>query len=391
VAFSDGSGTRWVFDLRQATERGKREMAQGILQLGTGGGTVLEPAYRMALDALAGSPAAVKHVIVLSDGQLSDGAAPFGQQASTPVDFQGIAASALARGITTSTIAIGEAADFTRLSQIALAGGGRYYAALDASTLPRIFTDEALTATRALLVEQPTVPTPHPNPLYTFPLTLPPVEAYVATSLKGDAQELLGARQGEPLLATRRAGLGRTAALTTDLNSWAGQFGDWPDLPGAMATLARWLQARPPGWSATAERAGQDVVVTVDAVEAGAYVNNARIEARYAGLSVNLEQTAPGRYQARLPWRSAVGEVVLASGGEVVARAQVTGPDPEYADMDGAALLADVAERSGGRVLTLGQPYSADLTGGRRQLWPYFAVAALALFILELWWRRRLA
>ncbi len=390
IAFSDGPGTRWVFELRPASERGKREMAQGILSLGTSGGTVLEPAYRQALEALTATEAAVKHVIVLSDGQLYDGSAPFGGQASTPADLAGMASGALAQGITTSTIAIGEAADFERLEAIADSGGGRYYAALDTGTLPRIFTNEALTATRALLVEEPTAPRARPNPLYSFPETLPTVDAYVATSLKGDAQELLGGRGGEPLLATRRAGLGRTAALTTDLNGWAGDFGAWPELPGALATLTRWLQARPPGWTATAERVGNELLVTLDAVENGDYVNNARIEARHAGASAPLEQVAPGRYRARLPWSAAGGsEVVLASEGEVVARARVTGPDPEYADVDGPALLASVAERTGGRVVSPEEPYTAALATVERHLWPWLALAGLGLFMLELVWRRR--
>lgn len=391
IAFSDGPGTRWVFELRQASERGKREMAAGILALGTSGGTVLEPAYEQALAALEGTQAAVKHVIILSDGQLYDGSGPFAQQSQAPADFGAMARTGLAQGITTSTIALGEAADFARLEQIAAAGGGRYYAALDVGTLPRIFTNEALTATRALLVDEPTAPTPRPNPLYTFPAALPPVEAYVATSLKSDAQELLEGRAGEPLLAIRRAGLGRTAALTTDLNGWAGGFGEWPELPGALATLTRWLQAVPPGWSATAVRDGADLVVTVDAVEGGDYVNNARIEARHDGRSLQLEQVAPGRYSARLPWTGGTGEVVLVAESEVVARARVSGPDPEYADVGGAALLANVAQRSGGTVITAGEPYEARLATGRHHLWPYLALVALALFILELVWRRRVA
>jgi hypothetical protein len=151
------------------------------------------------------------------------------------------------------------------------------------------------------------------------------------------------------------------------------------------------LQAVPPGWSATAQRDGADVVVTVDAVEGGDYVNNARIEARHDGRALDLEQVAPGRYVGRLPWTGGTGEVVLVSLGEVVARTRVSGPDPEYADVDGAALLASVAQRSGGRVLQPNEPYEAQLATGRHHLWPYLAVAALALFMLELVWRRRVA
>lgn len=384
IAFSDGPGTRWVFQLRQATERGKREMAAGIYSLDTGGGTVLAPAYRQAIDALKGVEASVKHVIILSDGQLYD-QGPFGAEGT---DFAAMASEALASGITSSTIAIGDAADFQRLAQIAAAGGGRYYAARDASNLPRIFTSEALTATRALLIDEPTTPSARPNPLYAFPTDLPDVGAYVATSLKSDAQPLLMGRSDEPLLATYRSGLGRSAALTTDLNGWAGRLGDWPELPGVVATVVRWLQARPGGMTATAERQGNSVTITLDAVRDGVYLNDLRAEARFGTAGTTLEQVAPGRYQGTVPWRGDAGaDVVVAVGNELVARTRVTGPDPEYADVDGAALLAGVAQRTGGQVVDP-ETYRPTLGSVRRPVWQWPVGAALVLFMLELALRR---
>ncbi len=387
IAFSDEASTRWVFELRPATERGKREMLQGILGLGTGGGTVLGPAYEMAIEALRDTDAAVKHVIVLSDGRLYDGGGPFGAQQEAP-DFTALAAAALQEGITTSAIAIGAEADFERLEAIAEAGGGRYYEALDVATLPRIFSNEALTATRALLVDEPTVPRGRPNQLYDFPAALPPVDAYVATSLRSDAQELLGGREGEPILAVRRAGLGRTAALTTDLNAWAGGLASWPGLPGALGTLGRWLQAVPPGYDATARRDGNELEVVVDAVRGGEYVNGERLVARYGGRSVVLEQVGPGRYLGRLPWAPGGGQdVVVSRGSELVARAPVAGPDPEFAPVDGAAVLAAVAKRTGGSVVA-GDAYAPELAGAGRSLWQPLLAAAVAAFVVELAWRR---
>src|SRR5690606_22333159 len=259
--------------------------------------------------------AAVKHIIVLSDRRLYDGQGPFGATAGSGPDVAGLAPAGLESGITTSAIAIGSEADFARPSEITAAGGRRYYQALDVGTLPRIFTNEALTATRALLVEEPTAPAARPNQVVTFPDDLPPVDAYIATSLKSDAQELLAGRDGEPLLAIRRAGLGRTAALTTDLNSWAGDFGAWPGLPGALATLGRWLQAVPSSYQASATRDGNSLQVVVDAVRGGEYVNNERLEARFAGATTVLDQVAPGRYSGSVPWREGGGsEVVVAVG-----------------------------------------------------------------------------
>src|SRR5690606_31348728 len=176
-------------------------------------------------------------------------------------------------------------------------------------------------------------------------------------------QEVLAGRDGEPLLAIRRVGLGRTAALTTDLNAWAGGFGSWEGLPGALGTLGRWLQAVPSSYDATVSRDGNELLVVVDAVRGGEYVNNERLSARFAGGAVALDQVAPGRYVGRLPWRDDAGrEVVISSGSEVVARSTVAGPDPEFATSDGAALLATVAQRTGGQVVT-GPEYDPPSSG----------------------------
>lgn len=386
IVFSDSASTSWAFELRPATERGKREMLQAILNIGTGGGTVLEPAYRMAISALEATEAAVKHIIVLSDGRLYDGQGPF--DPSRQADFGALAAAALASDITTSTIAIGDSADFERLTAIAAAGGGRYYEALDAATLPRIFSNEALTATRALLIDVPTTPRARPNQLVAFPDALPPVDAYIATALRSDAQALLVGRADEPLLAVRRAGLGRTAALTTDLNAWAGAFGAWVDLGGALGTLARWLQSLPSSYQAQVTRDGSELAIVVDAIRGGDYVDNEPLQARFAGTAVSLDQVAPGRYTGRLPYVQTGGdEVVVSNAGDVVARARIAGADPEFETSGGHTLLETIAERTGGDVVGPGA-YQPRLVTRRSPLWPVPALAAFGVFLAELVYRR---
>lgn len=387
VVFSDADSAQWVFELRQATERGKREMLSAILGITTSGGTVLEPAYRMALEELARTDAAVKHVIVLSDGKLYDGqGGPFASGGS--IDFEAIARGGLQQDITTSTIAIGDAADFARMEAVATAGGGRYYQALDVSTLPQIFTNEALTATRSLLREDAVVPDVRSHPLLSGGLQPPPVDAYIATNLKTDAEMLLGAQDGEPLLAVRRQGLGRTAALTTDLNGWAGAFGGWTDLPAVLGTVTRWLQSRPAEYAAVVEREGDRLRVVVDAVKDGAYLDGRTLHARFDGEEVALEQIAPGRYEGRLPASDGRGTLLVIEGGEVAARTQVSSPSPEFTTAGGAALLAELSARSGGEVLAEPGRYDPPSTGGQFETWPWLALAALALFVGELAWRR---
>lgn len=385
VVFSDPALTRWVFELRPATDRGKLEMRDAILSIEAQGGTILLPGYRMALEALRETDAAIKHVIVLSDGFLFDGTGPFG--GGSPPDWHQVGLEGRRDGITTSTIAIGEA-DPEQLSAIARGGGGRFYEAVDASDLPRIFTAEALTATRDLLRDEPTAPTARRHPLLPFEGVLPSVDAYIATTLRPEAEALMVGEDAEPLLAVGRHGLGRSAAFTSDLNAWSGQLGAWQELPGVLGTVVRWLQARPDSYTVTTERRGAQLEVVVDAVRDGAYVNDARLSARFQGQQVDLEQIAPGRYAGRLEVAGSGGTVVIADGQEVVARRQVTTPDPEFAPGDGAAVLADLAARTGGVVIEEAAAYRPPLERRWSPVWAWPAAAAFLAFLGELAWRR---
>lgn len=384
ITFSDQSN--WVFELRPATERGKLEMLNAILNIDTQGGTILRPAYELALETLRESDASVKHVIILSDGQLYDGRGPFSSGPAT--DFAELAALGLENGITTSTIALGEGADFERLEGIARSGDGRYYSALDVSTLPRIFTNEALTATRSLLRDGGFVPTARRHPLAPELSSAPPMlDAYVASSLKPEGEVILEGDSGEPILAVSRQGLGRSAAFTTDLNAWAGALGTWSELPAVLGTVTRWLQARPAEYSATVTPEGNRLKVVVDAVEDGEYINNEVLEARYQGSTQSLNQVAPGRYEALLASPPEGGTVLIVRGSEIVARARVNAPTAEFAT-GGAARLQQIANRSGGTFVPEPGRYDPDTPDAAVDIWMWFAGAGLLVFLLELTARR---
>ena len=384
ITFSDDED--WVFRLRPATSQGKREMLDAILNVQAGGGTVLGPAYRAALQSLRSSPATVKHVILLTDGRLSDGDSPFSMGGEP--DFTTLAARAQRDGITTSSIAIGSEADTVRLSGIASAGGGRYYEALDVTTLPRIFTNEAITATRSLLREGPLPVRVRAHPLTPAGLTPPPVGAYIATTLKGGSDTIFAGEADEPVLAVSRQGLGRSAALTTDLNSFAGAFGRWPELPGVLGTVTRWLQTRPERYEVTAIGDGTGLRVVLDAVAGGEFVNGEVLTARYGGLETDLPQVAPGRYEGVLDTVPAGGSLSVIRRGEVVARTPVNVPDSEFDTAGGRALLQEIAFRTGGNVIEDVSSYAPELPPQREAAWPWFALAGLAVFIAELAVRR---
>lgn len=386
VIFSDPALTRWVFELRPATDSGKRAMAAATLAVQPQGGTILLPGYTLALEALRASEASIRHVIVLSDGVLFDGTGPFAT-GGVP-DWERLAALARREGITTSTVAIGTDADGAALTALARGGGGRFIEAFDVRTLPQLFAAEALTATRELLREGPFAPVASRHPLMPFEGGLPALDAYVATTLKGGAELLIAADDGEPLLAVGRAGLGRSAALTSDLSRWLGALGDWEELAGVVAGVVRWLQSRPAPYSAALSPQGSLLEVVVDAVVDGRYLNDRSLVARMGGASVALEQVGPGRYRGLLPIVGSGGTVVISDGAEVVARRSVATPDPEFAPSGGAELMQAIAEQSGGLALTTLAGYEPRTTEGRRALWPLFALLAL-LFSLTEFARRR--
>jgi len=384
LTFSDRE--EWVFRLREATEQGKREMLAAILDVEAGGGTVLEPAYRAALGSLRASPATIKHIILLTDGRVSDGGGPF--STATTADFSALAALGRRDGITTSSIAIGDEADTARLEGIARSGGGRYYEALDVETLPRIFTSEALTATRSLLRNGPLPVGVRPHPLLPGGLEPPPVGAYIASTLKEGSDVIFQGEADEPVLAVSRQGLGRSAALTTDLNAYAGAFGSWAELPGVLGTVTRWLQVRPETYEVTAVPDGDNLKVVLDAVAGGEFVNGEVLTARYGGDEVALEQVAPGRYEGTVARLQADGSLSVSRRGEVVARTQVDAPDNEFDTAGGSALLREIAARTGGNVIEDAASYAPELPRQQQAVWMWPALTGLGVFLLELVLRR---
>jgi Ca-activated chloride channel family protein len=387
ITFSDEEN--WVFRLREATEQGKREMLSAILDVQAGGGTILEPAYRAALRSLRSSPATIKHIILLTDGRWSDGGGPF--STGNNFDFTTMASLARRDGITTSSIAIGEEADTDSLEALARAGGGRFYEALDVETLPRIFTGEALTATRSLLRNGPLSVGVRAHPLLPDGLEPPPVGAYIASTLKEGSDLIFGGEADEPILAVSRQGLGRSAALTTDLNAYAGDFGSWAALPGVLGTVTRWLQVRPETYEVTATPDGDGLRVVLDAVAGGEFVNGERLSARYGGEEVALEQVAPGRYEGYVAGSAgsqAGGSLSVSRGGEVVARTQVSAPDSEFDTAGGQALLREIAARTGGQVIENASSYAPELPRQEHAVWMWPALFGLAVFLLELAMRR---
>jgi hypothetical protein len=122
-------------------------------------------------------------------------------------------------------------------------------------------------------------------------------------------------------------------------------------------------------------------------------------------LTINLRQTAPGRYEQRLrladPGAYELRVDQARPGGEPVEKATVGFVVPYPAEfglpVDGAGpgLLEQVAALTGGRYLSLSEapagaesPAAGSPAGRPLELWPWLLLASLALWPLEIAWRR---
>jgi Ca-activated chloride channel homolog len=325
------------------------------------GGTNMYPGLKMAYDWLQSSDAQIKHIIVLSDGQSDSG------------DFRGIARTARDAGITVTTVAVGEDSDHQTMEMIASTGGGRFYAADSPETLPRIFTREAVLASRSTIIEEPFTPRLVRQTQATAGIdwsAAPMLGGYVGTaerdSMKSPAITSLISDKDDPVYAAWQYGLGRSAAFTSDAKSrWAAGWMNWPGF-GQFWTQAFRDTLRREGATDLVPRvevnAGRGHVTVEAMTSQGEFRNNLRLRAHvvapdFSATDIQLEQTAAGRYEgdftatARGAYLVNVAEV---NGRPAPVSGAVNSYSPEFSitgsDQD---LLARISEATGGRMIAV--------------------------------------
>jgi Ca-activated chloride channel homolog len=391
--------TEFLWDSPLRSAKDKAAIHRAIATIRAGGGTDGYPALKESYRVLYDSPAVLKHVIFLSDGQMTRG------------DFLGLLSRMAKDKITVSTIAIGTDADVQLMRDIAKWGKGRFYYTEDQQTLPRIFTLETQLASKAALVEQPFRPgvtAPGHEVLQDIDWKgAPPLGGYVATTLKRSADLLLMTHQEDPLLASWRYGLGRAVAFTSDAKAkWGVLWLRWRDFGKFWAQLARWtLKSGSRGDTvATVARRNGVGEVTIEAVDGkGDFINFLDAEVGVVTPSrqrtvVPLEQVAPGRYRGRFP---APQEGVYLVGVSERRGASMVGSHlaglvvpyaPELRDLGvDETLLREVTEMTGGDILT--SPRDAFQRARRRSrvavdLWPWMLGFAAVMLVPDIALRR---
>ena len=383
----------WTLPFRPV---GKGEwISEGLASLQSDGGTDLFKAMVEGYRGIATKEAAIKHVIVLSDG-LTDKA-----------DFHGLVQRMVRDGITVSTVSVGNDADVQLMADIAKDGKGRGYVALDPSTIPQIFTTETLLISRDLLVEKIITPrvVASVGPLKGIAQgNLPSLRGYVLTYPKPRA-ELLMKADNDPLLVSWRHGLGRVMAFTSDLSGrWGKEWVAWQGFPQwasqlARDTLRKVLETRN---RTNFQPEGESVKVVADFVSKdGRFLNHLRLKGNIAAPNQTtqdqaFQQTAPGRYEGKFtPSQRGIHFLTLYAEGKAdeaplpVATVPYVAPYPkEYRELKpNMKLLSRLTEETGGEMLDpdkieegIKRLYTPTPGKGRRGQETWWPLAGLGLF-----------
>jgi len=370
IDFSWNAGMRnWVYPLQKAGD--KKECIAAISQMVMGDmpnfGPPVEAAYQALKDARAGQ----KHIIIISDG---DPTRPTPQQI----------ANLRKERITATGVAVfpHSPQDVASLQWIAANTGGRFYNVKDPAKLPQIFIKEAQIVRRSLIIEEAFLPriVGGMNEILRGLGGVRPLDGRVLTGPKRGLNEiLLATGEGEPILATTQAGLGRVVSFTSSADSrWASQWLTWGSFNRLWEQTVRWVAKSPQATDCEvfADVQGRNVTLTVEAAQPdGKFIQFANLTGQViapdakTARPLELRQIGPGQYRANFQTEAGGSYLVnlryrKAGADEKFAMVQtvVNVPfAPEFEDLtDNAALLHQLAETTGGRVLPA-DPGKADL------------------------------
>ena len=391
--------TVWSWVVPMGPARNKDAIHKAIATIKAGGGTDMFPAMKEAYQTLYDEKALLKHMILLTDGQVQ------------AADFPGLVRRMVKDKITVSGVAIGSDADVQLMVDISRWGRGRSYFTEDMYSLPRIFTLETQLAAKASIVEQPFKPVlgqgGHEILQDINWDTVPPLGGYVATTLKQKADLLLASHQRDPILAAWRYGLGRTVAFTSDTKAkWAILWLRWEEFNRFVAQMVRWtLRTASRGEITTLvqHRDGRGNV-TVDAVDQkGEFINFLDAQAgvvypdKHRGV-LELTQVGPGRYQGSFEASEQGAYLVGVAqrrdnktvGSEIANLVVPYSPELRVLGANEPWLKQVVAATAGGILTGPGQAFGYNRQGGTRlvDLWPWLLAAAALAFVADVAARR---
>lgn len=392
-----GFDATWVYPMWKVGPN-RNQMLAKIRGINPGDMPDFDAALETAYQGLIKTPAYLKHIIILSDGDPS------------PPRPALVAKINKAR-ITVSTIVINphDRSGAQNMWRIAKAHGGRFYQVNNGKQIPKIFLKEAASVSRSAIIEGAFTPRfEGPSSILKGIDGLPKLLGYVGTSPKSAAQGarvVLSSNQGDPLLATRQYGLGKSVAWTSDARQrWSAGWLGWSGYSKFWAQTIRWSMRQSLGADL---QTNVDIDkgkgrVTIEAVdEKGNFINFLNPKARLVPPSmkssdIQLEQTGPGRYEATFDARE-LGTYLInvrTQRGDKTT-SQVTGGvlpySPEYSTVGvNSFLLSQIAEVSGGETITADKVFSRVRIPARapKEVWLTLLIIATCLFPIDVAIRR---
>ena len=382
IAFDDAG--KWVIPLSKVTDAAA--MQEQVATIRLGGGTAFYSPLTMAYEALRPAMAQYKHVIFLTDGEAGD------------TGYMDVVRRMAAGGITVTTVAVGDGADYAGLKQMAEIGNGRMYLAGPFDSLPRIFTKETMMISGSYVQNRRFTPVITDPSMTGFP-GFPELGGYLAVTEKPLATVSLCSDRQDPILAWWQYGAGRVLCWTSDVQGgWSEAFLSWDRAAEFFSGLISFIL---PDRSGSAEITLKDGKLSweTEAPEEAAAAAATVIRPDGTKESLRLERVSEtrfegeadtgvsGAYAVRLEMEDGKGKVLrTAEGGDVVSW---TAEFDQRREDTGA--LETLAQESGGRVCksTEGLLDFPDTAARKRtDLMPLLAGLAMLLFLFDVAQRR---
>ncbi|MBV8360586.1 MAG: VWA domain-containing protein, partial [Deltaproteobacteria bacterium] len=369
------------------------------------GRTYLLPALEEAARTLTQSGAAIKHVVILTDGETGGTPEMYYDLVST-MRHQG--------GSTISAIAIGREANLPLLQAISKYGGGGFYQTASPENLPELFVEDVQQRSAdTTMVEKEFVPysvTPDPVLRELAGRRLPALKGFVSTDLKPGADLSLFVNsndQRNPIIASWKAGAGKTLAVTTDANGrWSSLWVQDGVFEPMWNRLLGWLaphNAVPQNFGvALGYRSGR-IQINLTDYSPNSAISNAPVNAMVtapdgAKYSIVLSREAPGELSGIIAASRAGTYNIELTSPHVADRsfpplaytvspavyAEVPRPAPNY------VLLENLAAATGGKLnppldqFSMSRPKFEQTTS----LSPWLMLCAMVLVIAEALVRR---
>ena len=361
-------GDQWVFPLTPAGEY--ERLVTLINQCEPCDMPSFASIMAMGVTALEASDAAMRHMIVISDGDPSP----------PPPELVN---RFLAAKTSVSAVIINPhgGQDVSIMQSLCGVTGGRYYRVDDPQQLPSIFIKEAKTLKRSMIQNKTFTPAvAFPSAILKGIGGFPPLHGYVLTSPKERSTVILRSpetEEVEPVLSTWQFGLGKTAAFTSDLSpNWAADWVNWERYEAFVKQLNIDISRvdRPSHLQCQTFAAGESGVVLVEDHDAGQAMLDVQAQVngpRQRAVSLALKQVGPRRYEGRFPlWGRGRYQLAVAAAGagrqETALGGFAVAYSPEYLRFrSNPIVLRRIAERSGGRVLS-GQETGKELFAPKR-------------------------